>query len=240
MSKYYWNRLKCWIKRQRRRVFELFGFDRYSRPALYEIDRKLEKYLPYKGGFFVEAGANDGFTQSNTYYFEKLKRWSGVLVEPIPRLYERCVRERVNSVVFNCALVPHDYSGEYVFMLNANLMSLVRGTKKSRSEDLEYADLGVKLQPGIEPVHEIKVPARTLTSVLDEVQAQGIDLLSLDVEGYELRVLDGLDLEKYRPKYMLIEVWERAEVDQYLSLRGYEAIDVLSYHDVLYKRSACD
>jgi len=113
MNKYDIGELKNWIKRRRRKVCESFGSGRYSRPALYEIDRKLEKYLPYENGFFVEAGANDGYTQSNTYYFEKMKGWSGVLVEPIPQLYRKCVKERSNSVVFNCALVPLNYEGDY-------------------------------------------------------------------------------------------------------------------------------
>ena len=38
-----------------------------SYPALHEMDRQLERYLPHRHGFFVEAGGNDGYTQSNTY-----------------------------------------------------------------------------------------------------------------------------------------------------------------------------
>jgi hypothetical protein len=36
------------------------------------LDEKLESYVGYDGGFFVEIGANDGVTQSNTLYFEQL------------------------------------------------------------------------------------------------------------------------------------------------------------------------
>ena len=56
------------LRRMRRRVFELLGSDRFSRPSQHDIDRKIQKYLPQRNGFFIEAGANDGYSQSNTYY----------------------------------------------------------------------------------------------------------------------------------------------------------------------------
>jgi FkbM family methyltransferase len=226
--------LKQKLIEYRRHLYELFGSGRYSRPALNDLDRKLEEYLPYRDGFFIEAGANDGFAQSNTYYFEKIRGWTGILVEPIPFLYEKCVKKRPNSTVFNCALVSKDYEGQSVKMLYSNLMSLVRGARKSEALDLEHAKRGLK-QRSVKEVTEITVPARTLTSILDEVGVQEIDLFSLDVEGYELNVLRGLDLEKYRPKYMLIETDFREEIEEYLSVRGYEAVDMLSHHDVLYR-----
>ena len=54
----------------------------------------------------------------------------------------------------------------------------------------------------------IYMKARTLTDILDEYNiSQPIDLLSIDVEGYELNVLNGLDLNKYSPSFLLIEIY---------------------------------
>jgi len=78
------------------------------------------------------------------------------------------------------------------------------------------------------------VPARTLRSILDEVSEKEIDFLSLDVEGYELNVLKGLDLNKYPPKYMLVEARFREEIEAYISQYGYEAIDAFSVQGILY------
>lgn len=235
MSKYIWKILKPQLQRIRRRIFEFFGWDCFSRAALNDLDRKLEKYLPHRNGFFIEAGANDGFSQSNTYYFEKIKGWSGVLIEPVPHLYQKCVRERSKSLVFNCALVSQDYENTHVSMIYSNLMSLVRGAQQSDSADFEHARKGARIQQDIGDVYEFRINARTLTSILDEVKEQDIDLLSLDVEGYELNVLKGLNLNKYCPKFILIESWQQGEIDHYLHLNGYEMIDRLSHHDFLYK-----
>ena len=60
------------LLRLRRHTAERLGSARYSRPALYQLDRKLEAYLG-DGGFFVEAGANDGFRFSNRYYLERFR-----------------------------------------------------------------------------------------------------------------------------------------------------------------------
>jgi hypothetical protein len=55
----------------------------------------------------------------------------------------------------------------------------------------------------------IKVKAITLEKILDQYLEDGIiiDILSLDTEGYELNILNGLNLSKYRPRYILAEIY---------------------------------
>jgi hypothetical protein len=75
--------------------------------------------------------------------------------------------------------------------------------------------------------------------VLDEAAAPQIDLLSLDVEGYEPEVLEGLDLDRHAPRYMLIEMLEpertRGRIEALLGGR-YEVVAEPLPHDVLYRR----
>ncbi|MCS3663493.1 FkbM family methyltransferase [Salinibacter ruber] len=222
------------LQRSRRRLFEWVGSDRYSRPALNNLDRKLEPYLPDRDGFFIEAGANDGYSQSNTYYFEKMKGWTGVLVEGIPELYERCKRERPDSHIFNCALVPPELNGDAVTMRYANLMSIVNGARKSEGDDEDHVSRGIEVQESLEESYEIEVLGRTLTSILDEVNPPSIDLLSLDVEGYEGQVLEGLDFSKYRPTFILVEANYPEKVDEKIG-SYYDIADQFSEHDVLYR-----
>lgn len=223
------------LGRLRRRLYELFGSDKLSRPSLYQMDRKLQRYLPHRNGFFIEAGANNGYSQSNTYYFERMRGRKGILIEGIPQLYEKCRKERSQSTVLNYALVAKDYLVQTVRMRYSGLMSLVEGAQKSIQGDLEHIKKGIEIQ-GIDTTYEVIVPARTLTSILDELAVEKIDLFSLDVEGYELEVLKGLNLDKYRPKYMLVEARFRLEIESYLSNYNYEAVDRFSEYDILYKR----
>jgi len=200
--------------------------------ALNQLDWKLEPWIARSGGFFIEAGANDGVSQSNSLYYERYYGWRGLLVEPVPVLAERCRVNRPDCLVVNSALVPFDHPTSTVEMHACNLMSLVKGAMKSESADLAHVQRGCSVQQ-VE-TEQICVPAIPLSELLDRHGIDHVDLLSLDVEGYELPVLQGLDLQRHRPRWMLIEAWFREEVDRYLQ-PYYRVVAELSHHDVLYQ-----
>jgi len=200
--------------------------------ALNDLDLKLEPFIAKAGGFFIEAGANDGVSQSNSLFFEKHYGWSGLLVEPIPELAERCRHNRPDCTVVNSALVPLGYPEATIEMHACNLMSLVKGAMKSTEADLEHIARGREIQQ-VES-REVRVPAIPLSQLLDRHGVREIDFLSLDVEGFELSVLQGLDFTRHRPRWMLIEARFRSEIDQYLSSYYRPVVD-LSHHDILYQ-----
>ena len=208
---------------------------RNPRPSLNDLDRKLEKYLNFDNGFFIEAGANDGYSQSNTYFLENSRNWKGILVEGIPELYEKAKKQRFQSDVYNYALVSNEFSDDSVIMHYAHLMSTVDGALKTKEEQARHIKAGVEVQ-NLEKSYSISVPARTLESILDEYAVlPDIDFFSLDVEGYELEVLKGLNLSKYRPKYLLVEARFFDEVNVHLVANNYTMVDKLSHHDYLYR-----
>ena len=213
------------------------GFEQYKQPpygyGAQPIDRKLQKYLNFRNGFFIELGANNGLHQSNTYYLERYKKWNGILIEPIPERYQEIPQWRKRAQTFNCACVAFDYPLSEVEMTFADLMSVVKGGMHSESEEKKHLEDAVRV---INDVHlyEFKVPARTLTSILDECQVQEIDFLSLDVEGYEANVLRGLNFEKYAPRYMLIEARYREEVEAVINHK-YEFVEQITPMDILYR-----
>ena len=214
---------------------EAMDFVRHPRKRSFarnELDRKLLPHLPFRNGFFVEAGANDGCSQSNTLYFEKYRGWRGLLIEPIPELAARCRVNRPRCLVENCALVPADFLGDSIEMRFCNLMSLVKGAMKSEAGDLAHVQLGCEVQKV--STYEVKVPARTLSSIFDAHGITQIDLLSLDVEGFELQALRGLDLRRHRPGHLLVEARFRQEIVALLK-PSYKVVAELSEHDVLYK-----
>jgi FkbM family methyltransferase len=218
-----------------KKLFRRFEPDRRPpRPALNDLDTKLEKYLNFRDGFFIEAGGNDGYSQSNTFYLEKTLNWRGILIEGIPDLYNKCKAERRRSTVYNCALVADDYTHPTVTMQYAHLMSVVDGALKTSDKQAKHIKDGVDVQH-LAGTYSVDVPARTLTSVLANAKnLPKIDFFSLDVEGYELNVLKGLDLNRFRPTYILVEANFFDEVNDHLQKNNYTLVEKLSYHDYLY------
>jgi FkbM family methyltransferase len=218
--------------RTRRFAEEARGNDRLSKPALHELDAKLNAIIDMSGGFFIEAGAHDGFTQSNTYWLERFRAWRGLLVEPIPEMAAEARLSRPSATVIQCALVAADDPAERVTMRFGDLMSVVDGVK-----DADWPGMGTVL--GWRDAYDVEVDARSLSSILEEVHAPEIDLLSLDTEGFEAPALRGLDLQRHAPRYIVVEIHESARdqppIDEALGDR-YVEHSWLSPIDLLYVR----
>ncbi|MDO9356587.1 MAG: FkbM family methyltransferase [Solirubrobacteraceae bacterium] len=208
--------------------------DPITSPALHGMDRKLDAIIDRDGGFFVEAGGNDGYTQSNTYWLERFRGWRGLLVEPMQELYEVCSDERPTATVVRAALVPADFEGSTVNMRFAELMSTVVGPHEDEWRTAQGRAVGWR------DAYEADVPARTLSSILEEIGAPEIDLLSLDVEGFEPSVLAGLDLARHAPRWIVVEIHDdavdRPPVEEQLGDR-YVLHERISPVDVLYRRT---
>jgi FkbM family methyltransferase len=220
----------------KRSIYEFFGNPLYSKPALNNLDEKLSHYLNFRKGFFIEIGANDGFSQSNTYYLEKLLGWSGVLVEPIPDLYRKCRELRKNSYVYHGACVSSNNKDTQINIRYAGLMSIIENSLENSSLENNHIQKWLNLQNNRKS-YTISVPAITLESILDNLpdKPEKIDFFSLDVEGYELSVLKGLNLKKYQPIYILVEnKFSNEELHEYLS-EFYDLVGKLSQHDYLFQ-----
>lgn len=204
--------------------------------SINNLDKQLEKYLGHEGGYFVELGAYDGVTQSNSLYFEINKGWSGVLIEPVPHNFLLCVEQRNGNNKYFCnACTSFDYPHKYVEMQYSSLMSV------SKDLDLDVEDIDAHVQESkkyftnIEPIFSFGALARPLNDLLTEAKAPSvIDFLSLDVEGAELDVLKGINFNIYRFRYILVELRDLSRVEQFLIQHGYRLIDQLSFHDYLF------
>lgn len=240
--------MKRLIKNSLLRLFgpELYGtLDRWriyrrhyqsGRFARSDIDKLLESLLPHRDGFYVELGANDGALASNTYYFELKKNWTGVLIEPCPNLYLSCLKRRgEQNYVFCNACVPFDYTDRFVLMRYSDSMTI----SEDLNLDIGDADAFIKsgnkhLLPG-EGEFEFGAKAETLNALLEKANAPSlIDFLSLDVEGAELAVLQGVDFTRYTFKYMLIECRDIERLNNFLSPLGYLLKSKVTHHDYLF------
>ena len=209
---------------------------RTGRFARFNIDQKLERLLPHRNGFYVELGANDGALASNSYYFELKKGWTGVLIEPSPNLYLSCIKRRgAKNKVFCNACVPFGYQDQYVDMRYSDSMTISNNLNLDIGSKQEFIELGNKhLLPG-EQTFEFGAKAATLNSLLIESKAPTlIDFLALDVEGAELPVLQGIDFNRFKFKYILVECRNIDKLSKFLLPFGYVIKEKVSHHDYLF------
>lgn len=178
----------------------------------YQCDENLipifKKYLSKSNGFYVDIGANDGRSFSNTYHLEKSQGWRGILVEPIMHVHfrSRQIRDMNRNVFFNCAIVGKDYDKEVVELLYSGLMTVVKKIGGGALGTENWAMSGSKFLSRGELVTKTFSLARTAESILIEANAPTrIRFLSIDVEGAEFSVLDGLNFSNWIFEYILIE-----------------------------------
>jgi len=124
---------------------------------------------------------------------------------------------------------------ESVTMHYSDLMSVVDGGMKSPDEEQEHVARGVQIQH-LDDTYSVDVPATTLEALLDDLpDIDTIDFFSLDVEGFELNVLRGMNPDRYRPKLILVEARYFDEVDAFLTSNDYEHVKQMSRLDHLYR-----
>lgn len=143
---------------------------------------------------FVEVGANDPFDLSQSWHLEQ-QGWRGLLIEPIPANVNKLRQHRQADVVEAACCAPAQHGQTATLYVGG-----VNGAHSSLRPDLAV--------PESRTGQAIQVPLRTLQSVLQAHGLAGrgsVDLLSIDTEGTEVDVLQGLDLAACQPVLILIE-----------------------------------
>ena len=200
--------------------------------ATERMDRQLEARYPNlfktRGLPFIELGANDGINQSNTLYFEHKYDMNGILMEALPGKYEtlKVIRSNKNFFQFGAA-VANDFSDKFIRLQCANLRSMSLAESGKGKDLMEIDDVQKHINPYVQSlkhehtIYEIMVPAVRLQSVIDSSGWSEFSLLSLDTEGSELAVLDGIDFNKTRIKLILIETRNLVRMTSYLEKYNY-------------------
>jgi len=147
-------------------------------------------------GVFVEVGCIDGKRFSNTLVFEE-RGWKGLCVEAHTGYIELLKRNRPQSIVCHCAVGEMDKEDIVFYANSRGSLSTVDKSQEKHWKD-EYAEFFT----GFEEQH---IPQKTLTTIFKENDISHVDILSLDIEGYELQALKGLDFSVVKPRALVIE-----------------------------------
>ena len=181
----------------------------YPISASCQIKRLNDIYGQYfhgkTDGVFVEVGGHDGYSWSNTWGLAEVG-WRGLYYEPIPDLAERCKVTHANNnvkVLNVCVGDQFDEANGKVKLWIGSNPTIDEETMKLSPWDGDKYD----------PNKFIMSPCVTLnTSLVDEDIPHEFDLLSIDVEGAELHVLNGLDLHRWHPKMIIIETHNKHSI----------------------------
>lgn len=148
-----------------------------------------------QGGYYVDVGAHHPKRFSNTYLFYEAG-WRGLNVDPVPGTRERFRRVRPRDTTLECGV--SDERGELTYYMfeepaynsfNPEVVEVLAKRSYPRS-------LGSK-----------QIPVHPLRELLREhlPPGQGIDFLTVDAEGWDMKVLASNDWTKYRPKAVVAE-----------------------------------
>ena len=147
-------------------------------------DKWVCEYFNYKrDGFFLDIGAADGITISNTYYLEKELGWKGICVEPLKINFDKLISNRKCDCAHNAAY----HKNKTVYFLgdgNDNLGGHISDSSKY-TESVE----AVRLEEILKKYNSPKI----------------IDYISLDVEGNEAEALMGFPFDDYEVILWTIE-----------------------------------
>ncbi len=170
-----------------------------------------------RNGIFLDVGCAWPITHSNTFYLEKHLGWSGVAVDANPVELPEWKKYRPN-----CQLLTYIISDQSKSEASFYKSGPLGSTQKERS-------IGVKIVRG----KEIKLPAITLTELLEEQQIEKIDFLSIDIEESELKALRGFDINRFQPDLICIEVFHqyKEQVLKYFAQHQYKMLKDFLYWD---------
>lgn len=179
-------------------------------------------------GYYIECGAFDGKTLSVTYPFEALG-WTGLLVEALPEPYKHCLAARPHSRVVHAALSRRGSTGSTTFTIvgddaQAQMLSFLTTNDPHRRNLRKRRDDAVA----------VTVPLADMDAVLTDNHPP-IDFAVIDVEGGELDLLHGFDLDRHRPRVLLVEDLSNGKdprVAMDLARRHYTRVTSLGRNDV--------
>lgn len=148
--------------------------------------------------YVIEAGACDGLYKSTTQWTDiHYDDITAILIEPHPVMYDRLVQNRAKKNIFiNKCLVSFDHPSEQIELIEKNCVD--------QSSVLDIPEYNVPPDHQISG-NKINCEASTLQKILDDLNIHEIEKLYLDVEGYELDVLKGIDYQKTNIKEIEVE-----------------------------------
>lgn len=179
-------------------------------------DMVLNRIFGDKTGFYVDVGAHHPMRFSNTYALYK-KGWKGINIEPNPDNFKLFKKFRKKDINLNIGISAGPSKLNYYMFNESALNTFDKNVKNERENSKGYF---LK--------NTIEVNTYPLGNVLKQFSEQFdvIDLMTVDVEGYDLEVLKSNDWRTFKPSWILVEQLNLKD----LSIKDFEINNFLESH----------
>jgi FkbM family methyltransferase len=193
----------------------------------------LENFFRGKrGGVFVDVGAYDGETFSNSLFFERAMGWTGLCIEPLPSAFAKLKATRKAICEQVCVA---DFEGEAEF---TEADDPGRNEKMLSGLTAQFDNRHLRFMQHLSVARATrKTPVTRLSKLLEKHSLFDIDYCSIDTEGAEIPILAELDLERFRIAVFTIEDNSQDErIPKLMAAKGYDLFARLE-QDIVFKRS---
>jgi len=169
---------------------------------------------------FLEFGATDGISLSNSYMLEKNLGWTGVLAEPSPQWHAKLKNNRPNTIILTDCIWKS--SGEKLdfFVSDVGILSTLVDFKHN-----DLSSMPNNTEARIKNGKVVKVETVSINEVMEtNFNGNSPSYVSIDTEGSEYEILNSLDFEKYRPIVFTIEhnfTNLQNKIDAFMVSKGY-------------------
>jgi len=172
------------------------------------IKGTLENYIKEKNQnpFFVVVGANEGITNDNLATFIKEGKWEGLMVEPVKSTFDLLVKNYSDfpSIRFeNCGISDEDgklpiykFSDQVEGKEYHQLFSFDKNQLLKLDVPQEWKDKFIV---------EENVPIYTLANLFTKLEIEKVNIIQIDTEGYDYKVLKGINFDKIKPDILIYE-----------------------------------
>jgi FkbM family methyltransferase len=169
-----------------------------------------------RGGFFVEFGATNGVTLSNSYLLENDYGWKGILAEPATCWHKDLKKNRRAKTDHRCVWSESGKRLEFSETDYAELSTITSFVEKDLNRD------------GRQNAKKYQVETVSLNDLLHHHKApKKIDYISIDTEGSELEILNKFDFNTFSVRIFTIEhnyTADRQKIHDLMAVRGYQRI----------------
>ena len=175
----------------------------------------IDYFKDKKNGFYVDVGCYHPTHRNNTYLLHK-KNWSGVNIDTSKFSIDLFNHMRPKDLNYNCAI---SNKNEIIKLFYQKELSQLSTTERDQAETVFQGN-----------IKEKEVQAFTLDEILDRDKFKDIkiDFLDIDVEGADLKVLEGLSFDRFKPELVCVEIHtkeiKQSDIYKFLINKNYELL----------------